>query len=130
MSAAEIQAQIKRLRPQAETGEQWAEICRLEALLQPKLSDELLDDIDGAEETQGRDSRLTRWAEMAQGLEDRQLPRGLSLTCGDDGAWLHFDNGTGQKASFNVANMVRESGYITRMAVLGWVERYAAQVKS
>lgn len=91
-----------------------------------KLSEELLDHIDGAEESRGADSRLTRWAEMAEELETAQLPEGLLITCGSDGAWLHFDNGRGQKASFNVANMVRESGYITRTAVLGWVERFAA----
>ena len=28
-----IQAQIDRLLPKAETGEQWAEICRLEAVM-------------------------------------------------------------------------------------------------
>jgi hypothetical protein len=94
-----------------------------------KLSEELLDHVDGAEESAGNDSRLTRWAEAAKTLESAQLPKGLSLTCGDDGAWLHFDNGRGQKASFNVANMVKESGYITRMAVLGWVEGYASQRK-
>lgn len=90
-----------------------------------KLSEELLDHIDGAEESRGHDSRLTRWAEMAKSLEDAQLPDGLSITCGSDGAWLHFDNGQGQKAMFNVANMVKESGYITRMAVHGWVEGFA-----
>lgn len=35
------------------------------------LSDEILDDIDGAEESQGRDSKLTRWAESARKLEAR-----------------------------------------------------------
>jgi hypothetical protein len=34
-----------------------------------KLSEELLDHIDGAEESGGNDSRLTRWAQMAQALE-------------------------------------------------------------
>jgi hypothetical protein len=92
-----------------------------------KLSEELLDDIDGGEEYTGRDSRLTRWAGMAEALESTQLPRGLSITCGSDGAWLHFDNGAGQKAMFNVANMVKESGHITRMAVHGWIESFAQQ---
>lgn len=32
MSAEQIQSQIEKLRRTAETGEQWAEICRLEAL--------------------------------------------------------------------------------------------------
>lgn len=92
-----------------------------------KLSEELLDHIDGAEESTGRDSRLTRWAEMAEKLEAAQLPAGLTITCGSDGAWLHFDNGAGQNAMFNVANMVKESGHVTRMAVHGWVERFASQ---
>jgi hypothetical protein len=30
-TADELQAEIERLIPKAETGEQWAEICRLEA---------------------------------------------------------------------------------------------------
>lgn len=34
------------------------------------LSDELLDSIDGAEETAGRDSQLTEWARMAKEIED------------------------------------------------------------
>lgn len=33
MNATEIQERIDRLIPHAETGEQWAEICRLEALM-------------------------------------------------------------------------------------------------
>jgi hypothetical protein len=36
-----------------------------------KLSEELLDNIDGAEECQGRDSQLTRWVEAAEVLEHR-----------------------------------------------------------
>lgn len=33
------------------------------------LSSEILDDIDGAEECRGRDSKLTAWADAAKGLE-------------------------------------------------------------
>jgi hypothetical protein len=33
MTREDIQAEIDALIPKAETGEQWAEICRLEALM-------------------------------------------------------------------------------------------------
>lgn len=39
------------------------------------LSEELLDAVDGAEETRGRDSRLQRWAGMALRLELAQAER-------------------------------------------------------
>lgn len=45
MTREEIQSEIDALIPKAETGEQWAEICRLEALmveLQP-----VVDVVDG-----------------------------------------------------------------------------------
>jgi hypothetical protein len=93
-----------------------------------KLSEELLDQIDGAEESVGADSRLTRWADMARALEASQLPKGLTVSCGSDGAWLHFDNGRGQKASLNVAAVAQRSGYVICPAVEGWVERFAAEM--
>lgn len=39
-----------------------------------KLSQELADAIDGAEESRGFDAQLTRWAEMAERLESAALP--------------------------------------------------------
>lgn len=88
------------------------------------LSAELLDEIDGGEEFTPIDSRITRWADMARALEMNQLPQGLSLTCRDDGVWLHFEDDKGQKATFNIANLVLDSDPIMRMAVRGWVSRF------
>lgn len=99
-------------------------ICKETAKM--KLSEELLDHVDGAEESRGNDSRLTRWADMAQSLEAVKLPAGLSITSGSDGVWFHFDNGQGQKAMLNIGAVVQES-YIIRAAVTGWAERFAAQ---
>jgi len=40
-AADQLQAEIERLIPKAESGEQWGEICRLEALMVAQLCKEL-----------------------------------------------------------------------------------------
>jgi hypothetical protein len=93
-----------------------------------KLSEELLDDIDGSEESTGRDSRLTRWADMAAKLEGAALPAGFSITRSDTGPWFNFE-GNGRKASLNLAAiMERDSSHIIKSAVMGWIESYQSDV--
>ena len=46
------------------------------------LSSDILDAIDGAEETRGRDSQLTQWADRALALEDA-LDRIANQSAGD-----------------------------------------------
>jgi hypothetical protein len=74
-----------------------------------KLSEELLDAIDGGEECAGRDSRLTEWARQAEHLE---LCRESLLT-----TLAEISKGAGEVAS---------GGSVSSEAV----QRYAASVKS
>jgi hypothetical protein len=77
-----------------------------------KLSEELLDAIDGGEECAGRDSRLTEWARQAEHLE---LCRESLLT-----TLAEISKGAGEVA------IAVSGGSVSSEAV----QRYAASVKS
>ncbi len=48
------------------------------------LSHDILDAIDGAEETKGRDSRYQEWADRAKAMEDALLAALPFMQCGID----------------------------------------------
>lgn len=80
------------------------------------LSEELLDAVDGYEETQGRDSRLQRWAGMALRLESAQAERDQMAGAIRDlilGAKIHLDTGLWDGAALayiKAVKQVAESG--------------------
>lgn len=74
------------------------------------LSEELLDAIDGAEETRGRDSRLQRWAGMALRLEAAQTERDEMAGALKDiafGAQMLIDSGVWSGAALGYIKEVK-----------------------
>jgi hypothetical protein len=55
------------------------------------LSSDILDAIDGAEETRGRDSQLTQWADRAQAMQDA-LSANLTALCELERASLPWES--------------------------------------
>lgn len=59
-----------------------------------KLSDQLLDALDGGEECRGRDAQLTEWARLARELERLATIIGMCAcqSCGAPLQWSHSVN--------------------------------------
>lgn len=61
-------------------------------------------------------------AELAELVAAYRKAPGLSVSKGDDGAWLHFTAPTGRRAAISVSCLAAERGDIVSSALIEWAD--------